>query len=776
VQQLLRWTAIKTSDIGRLLFMSALGGVLVAAMIVPVVAATGILVRNTSDKFTTLSLPTGSSLPQRSEIFDADGHLITSVYGVDLGPGMTYTGIDRQPVFYDQISPNMLKAIVAIEDDRFWQRGALDIKGTFRALVNDLEHKPIQGGSTIEQQYVKGVLVLQGLGSAAAEQAATADTLSRKLDQLRMAVQVAHALSKQQILSGYLNDAFYGSSAWGIEAAAETYFGTTAAKLNLLQAATLAGIVENPSRYDPLVNQGQALQRRNTVLARMMQTGVLSKKAEAAALKAKLELHPNPVQSGCTAGTVGNDAFFCDYVIHTILLSKQFGATPEDRARLLATGGLHIYTTLSPQDQSSATYAVNYVVPAQNGYYNPGNNVDTTVLVQPGTGHVMAIAEDRPYGTGKNQTEVDYAVNAPYGGQDGVQTGSSSKLFTLLTALEQGIPFGFQLSVPYSTTVYGYTSCTGAPAGSYDPATQQGYWNVVNASTGDHGTFTLYTGTAQSINTFFAELEQKVGLCNVVHTAMNLGLTFADGTSLLDYDHTPLGVELPADDTPSFTLGSVNVSPMSMAAAYATVDSGGIYCKPTAITRVVNDAGQSLPVPPSDCHRALSSTIAAAANYILQGVFTWPGATAALLGPLPSGYPIAGKTGTSNVANGYGTPYAAFAGYTTTLVSYTSVFNPVSPTVLDTMGGQNACYREWDGILAGCGGEMFGADAPGSTWRVTFDSADLTGSHAFAMPSASSELWSLGNGMVTIQAPTKKGGGRNPVGGGGRGGGGPPHP
>jgi membrane peptidoglycan carboxypeptidase len=790
VQQLLRWTAIKTSAIGRLLFMSALGGVLVAAMVVPVVAATGILVRNTSDKFTTLSLPSGSSLPQRSEIFDADGHLITDVYGVDLGPGMTYTGLDRQPVFFSQISPVMRMAIVAIEDDRFWQRGALDIKGTFRALVNDLEHKPIQGGSTIEQQYVKGVLVLQGLGNASAEQAATADTLSRKLDQLRMAVQVAHSLSKQQILAGYLNDAFYGSSAWGIEAAAETYFGTTAEKLNLIQSALLAGIVENPSRYDPLVNPSQALARRNTVIARMMQTGMLSRAAEEAALKKPLELHPNPVQSGCTAGTVGNDAFFCDYVIHTILQSKQFGATPEDRAKLLATGGLHIYTTLSPQDQSSATYAVNYVVPAENGYYNPGNNVDTTVLIQPGTGHVMAIAEDRPYGTGKNETEVDYAVNAGYGGQDGVQTGSSSKLFTLLTALEQGVPFGFQLTVPYSTTVSGYTSCTGAPAGTYDPATQQGSWNVVNASTGDHGTFTLYTGTAQSINTFFAELEQKVGLCNVVHTAMNLGMTFADGTSLLDYDHTPLGVEIPADDTPSFTLGSVNVSPMSMAAAYATVASGGIYCKPTAITRVTDASGQSLPVPSAGCRQALSSNIAAAANYILQGVFTWPGATGQGLGPLPSGYPIAGKTGTSNVANGYGTPYAAFAGYTTALVSYTSVFNPISPTVLDTMGGQSACYRDFSGDLA-CDGEMFGADAPGSTWRVTFDSANLTGSHAFAMPSANSELWSQGNGQETIAPPKKTGGGNGGgglggggggLGGGGGGGhgpgggGGPPHP
>src|SRR6202041_1353417 len=176
-------------------------------------------------------------------------------------------GIDRQPVNYDQISPNMLTAIVAIEDDRFWQHGARDVKGTMRALVNDLEHKPIQGGSTLEQQYVKNVLVLQALDDPAAAQAATADNVNRKIDQLRMAVQVAHRMSKQQIRAGYLNDSYYGSGAWGIEAAAETYFNTPAAKLTMLQAARFAGIVENPTEYNPIANPVSALERRNTVLA-----------------------------------------------------------------------------------------------------------------------------------------------------------------------------------------------------------------------------------------------------------------------------------------------------------------------------------------------------------------------------------------------------------------------------------------------------------------------------------------------------------------------------
>jgi membrane peptidoglycan carboxypeptidase len=757
--QLLDWTVTKTSAVGRVLMLSALGGVLAAAMVLPVVAVTGILVRNTADKFTTLSLST-SDLPQRSEIFDREGNLITYVYGVDLGAGKTYAGLDRQPVSYNQISPYVLKAIVAIEDDRYWSRGALDIKGTVRALVNDLEHKPIQGGSTIEQQYVKGVLVLQGLGSSSAEQAATADTLSRKLDQLREAVQVAHVMSKQQILAGYLDDAFYGSGAWGIEAAAETYFNTTAAKLNLLQSATLAGIVEDPTRYDPLLNPTQSLDRRNTVLGRMLQTKVLGPAVEANALTVPLGLRPGAVQSGCTADTVGVAGFFCDYVVHTILLDKAFGATTQDRARLLATGGLQIHTTLSPEDQASATNAVNYVLPADNNSVNPAHNADTEVLMQPGTGRVLAIAEDRPYGTGKGQTEVDYAVNTQYGGLDGVQTGSSSKLFTLITALEQGVPFGFQLTVPGSTTVSGYYDCHGQPAGSYNG--QQGVFNVTNAEGPGASTDSLYTGTTNSINVFFAKLEQKVGLCNVVRTAVALGVTRADGRSLLSAD----GSQEPADDLPAFTLGVVNVSPMSMAAAYATAASGGIYCNPVALSKVTTETGASIPVPSADCHRVLTSDVANAVNYILQGVLTT--GTAASPGGI-TGYETAGKTGTSNVANGDGTPYAAFAGYTTNLVSYTSVFNPVAPTT-DTMTGMSACYRlEYGGVE--CPGEMFGANAPATTWHMTFDHANLAGSQDFAPVSPSSELWSQGNGQ-TVKLPPKKSGKGGKGGGGGGGGGG----
>ncbi|HEY0934443.1 MAG TPA: transglycosylase domain-containing protein, partial [Trebonia sp.] len=462
MQQLLNWTASKTNSVGRLLLMAGLAGVLVAALALPVVAVSGILVRNTSDKFTTQSI-SSSGLPQRSAIYDSSGHLITYLYGVDLGPGEKYTGINRQPVPYDQIAQTMLVAIVAIEDDRFWAHGALDVKGTLRALVNDVEHKPVQGGSTLEQQYVKNVLLLQSADNKAAQQAATAQTLSRKIDQLRMAVQIAHTMSKQDILAGYLNDAYFGSGAYGVEAAAETYFSTTAAKLTLLQAATLAGIVENPSGYDPETFPAVSLERRNTVLARITATNPtkLGTRDLPGFVRQKLVLHPGTLQSGCTANTVGDNAFFCDYVMHTLLLDSQLGSSTEARAKLLATGGLKIYTTVSEKDQASATHAVNYVLPSSSKTYNPSHNAATEVLIQPGTGKVLAIAEDRSYGTGNGQTEVDYAVNSQYGGGAGIQTGSSSKLFTLITALQHGVPFGFQLTVPGTDTVTGYSNCQG---------------------------------------------------------------------------------------------------------------------------------------------------------------------------------------------------------------------------------------------------------------------------------------------------------------------------
>ncbi|MDR2987244.1 MAG: transglycosylase domain-containing protein, partial [Nocardiopsaceae bacterium] len=586
---------------------------------------------------------------------------------------------------------------------------------------------------------------------------ATKETIGRKIHELRLAIAVEHKMSRNQILAGYLNDAYFGNFAYGIQIAAQTYFGVGAKKLTLPQSALLAGMVENPSAYDPTQHAKVAIERRNTVLARMQQLGMISKAAAAAAEKKGLGLHPKAPQNGCSSASARSAAFFCDYAVQAVLRDTKLGKTPEDRANLLAKGGLKIYTTLNRADQRAANNAVNDTLPSHSHAFNPGRLADAEAMIQPGTGRIRAIAQDRGYGNGPGLTTIDYAATTPYDGGVGVQTGSSSKLFTLITALEQNIPFGFHLTVPNTATDSGYTNCNGAPAGvsSAGPGT----WKVSNASKGDAGPQTLYTGTTVSVNTFYAALEKRVGLCSVVRTAAHLGMTWGNGTSLFK----KYGSQPPADDIPSFTLGSANVAPMSMAAAYATVASRGIYCKPIAIDKIVTASGQKLRPPGAGCHRVLSTTIADAVNYILQGVLTHPGATATDRG---IGRPAAAKTGTAGSASS-APPSAAFAGYTPSLAGYVWVG---SPTHLELMSGYpNACYRTAGSL--NCPASMFGDNAPGQTWQESFTHASLGPPEAFVPVPSSSSLFRMGNGQNPPKPPKPK----HQGGGGGGGGGGGHH-
>ena len=747
----------RTGIAGRIVLLAAVAGLLAGALAVPAVGAVGLVTRNAANKFNDMKTGVIGQLPVRSEILDSKGRLLAYFYP---------RGIDREPVSFNQISPIMRKAIVAIEDSRFYQHGAIDVRGTLRAIVNDIEHKTVQGGSTLTQQYVKNALILTAPNAQMAE-LATSETLSRKIKELRLAIDVEKKMTKDQILAGYLNAAFfgtfYGNQAVGVGAAAERYFDTTAAKLTLPEAAMLAGMVENPALDNPVTNPAAAIKRRNVVLARMAQLHMISQAHAVAVGKRPLGLNLFPLQTGCTSGSARSAAFFCDYVVS---LLRQGNAFSKAWNTLNTSGGLKIYTTLSAQDERAAKLAVNYMVPQPPNGANPASNADSEVLIQPGSGHILAIANDRSYGTGTNQTTEDYAVNSQYDGGVGVQTGSSSKLFTLLTALEQGVPFGFAQTVQTPTTLTGYTNCKGQPI--VNPYT------LVNDSNAEKGAFTLYNATAQSVNVYFAMLERKVGLCNVVKTAVALGVTRADGRSLLKWDHG----QPPADDLPSFTLGSVNVSPMSMAAAYGTVAARGMYCTPTAVARIITQTGARLPVEKPHCHQAIPAGVADAASYVLQSVLTIGTA-----GGLGIGRPAAGKTGTSDNFD-----FAAFGGYTPDLAGYVSVFNPAGE-VSHPMSGTGSCYR------LGCPGEMFGADAPAHTWQMTFLHANLANpAPVFSTADIPGELWSMGTG-VNNPAPPKKGkagngngngngpggggngpgGGGNGPGGGGTGGGPPTH-
>jgi membrane peptidoglycan carboxypeptidase len=702
-------------------------GLLAAGLALPPALLAGTAVRDAAQTFNSLSVPQLTAIPTRSAILGSDGSVIAYYY-----PNHIY----RDPVNFSQIAPSMREAIVAIEDSRYYHHGAIDPQGTMRAIVTDLAGGQIQGGSTIAQQFVKNALLLTASDSAE-QRAAASDTIARKIRELRIAANVEHELTPDQLLAAYLNAAYFDNETYGVEVAAQRYFGSTAAGLTLDQSALLAGMVENPSLYDPVTNPAAAIQRRNLVLARMAQLRYISHAAAATAERAPLGLHYSmqSLRDGC-AGAAANTEWFCDYVIAEMRTNP---ALSEAWHELNTTGGLTVDTTMSSQDQAAAQNAVSFMLPGPPSGYNPGGNAAAEVLIQPGTGRVQAVAVDRLYGTQPGEDSINYALDSAAGGSAGVQTGSSSKLFTLITALEQNYPFGWKLSVKSPSVVGPYYDCGGQPTGPF---------NVSNAEGAGQGNYTLYTGTTQSINVFFAELEQKVGLCNVVRTAVSMGVHRADGRSLLDGVGKPgtAAYQPPADDLPSFTLGSVNVSPMTMAAAYATVAAGGVYCQPVGIDRISVPGGGQLPVPQAGCHRVISADVAAAATYILTGVLT--SGTAKGDGVSRAGVyvPQAGKTGTANSFD-----FAAFGGYTPKLAGYVSMFNPVGP-VTHPMVGYASCYRSAGGG-EDCPGSVFGANA-GQIWQATFESADLgTPVGQFAAVPASSAYFRQGRGPLPNAQP-----------------------
>jgi membrane peptidoglycan carboxypeptidase len=563
-------------------------------------------------------------------------------------------------------------------------------------------------------------------------------------------------MSKDQILAGYLNAAFFGNQSYGVQVAAQRYFSTPAAKLTLAQSAMLAGIVENPSQYNPLGTKSEVsatLQRRNVVLARMAQLHYISNAMAEAAGNQPLGLKPSQPESGCTSQSAQYAAYMCDYVVAIIHHDTAYRQVWN---RLNGIGGLIITTTLDPTDQRAANRAVNATLPPPPNPVNPGRNADTEVLIQPGTGKVRAIAIDRPYGTGRGQNQVNYAVGPDYNGTGGVQIGSTGKVYVMVTALLQGIPFGYAKTVGYSAQVSGYTNCKGQTVGQPLPNGQIG-WKLHNDESEHGGHYSLYTGTTASINVFFAYLEQKVGLCDSVKTAARMGLTWPDGRSLLKSDRRE-GHAQSADNYPSFTLGSADVTPMGVAAADATLPARGIFCSPIAITKIVTTTGQQLPVESANCHRVLPPEIADAANYILQGDLNGEGTAAVDNIPRPA----ASKTGT---ADNYMSAF--FVGYTPDLLGAVWVGNPKAPRTHPMLGYPGSCWL----TVGYCPGVMYGSMAPGHTWQATFLRAALANPPRNFVPvSPGSPLFALGNGQVSATPPE-----HHHSGGGGGGGGGHHH-
>ena len=650
---------------------SVLSGLLVAGLTLPLVGGLGLAARDSSEGF--YSLPAELEippLPQRSRILAADGSLIATFYDEN-----------RIAVALSDVAPVMRQAVIAIEDSRFYDHSGIDLRGTMRAFVNNQSGDDVQGGSTLTQQYVKQVLLAQAgtisdeKERKAAQRAAVEQSYSRKLRELRYAVAMEEKYTKEQILERYLNIAYFGAGAYGVEAAAKRYFRTTARELTLVQAATLAGIIQQPTAYDPIRNPERALARRNVVLSRMEAVGLATPTEVAEATATALEIkEPKRQGNGCNESRV---AFFCDFVLKTILNDTVFGEKKSDRSALLLRGGLTITTTLDRDTQRAAQDAL-------ATYVDPTDKVASALAtVQPGTGEIRAIAVSRGYGDRKGEIKFNPATDRAYGGSSGFQAGSTFKPFVAAAALEAGYPFSYPIFAPYQADIGDIEGCTG---------TLTDEWKPFNETTSENGTYTLQSGIEGSINTYFAQLEERVGVCRPWEIATALGMKRADGKPLIGPYKT-------------FTLGVDEVSPLSMAEAYATFAARGRHCNAIAILEVTDPDGNRLDVPSADCQRALNEDIADGINELLQGVMTrGTGARASI------GRPAAGKTGTTNRRVS-----VWFVGYTPELSTAVWAGNPSPPP--DGYPLQNR-------VIGGTYyGDVCGGCLPGPIWRQMMSTA-----------------------------------------------------
>ncbi|MFF9101462.1 transglycosylase domain-containing protein [Streptomyces rubrogriseus] len=613
-----------TQQAAKFLGVSVLAGAVLAGIALPAVGALGLAAKGSVESFD--ALPTNLKTPplsQRTAILDAEGGTIATVYSRD-----------RTVVDLKDISPYMQKAIVAIEDSRFYEHGAVDLKGVLRALNKNARSGGVsEGASTLTQQYVKNVFVEEAGDDPTKVAQATQQTIGRKIQELKLAIQVEEELGKKKILENYLNITFFGQQAYGVEAASQRYFSKHAKDLNVQEAALLAGIVQSPSRYDPVNDEAEATKRRNVVLTRMAQVGDISPAQAEKAKKAPLGLKVSKPKNGCI--TAVNDAsFFCDYVREVFLSEPVFGKTRKDRAKVWNQGGLTVRTTLDPQAQESVHQSL-------KDHVNKSDSVAAaSTLVEPGTGRIVAMGQSKPYGYGKNETEINYSVDHAVGGSNyGFPTGSTFKPFLAAAALEENVPATKEYSSPYDMD---YPS----PIQTCDkPWINDSGYRLENENESEVGPYRLKEAMAKSVNTYFVQMLADIGLCPVASMADKLHV------------HQGNGDKLPQNPS-ALALGSVGMSPLTMASAYATFASRGMYCTPVAIESITQKVGnkqKSLEVPKSTCSRAMTEKTADSVNTLLQGVVDSGTGKAAGLSDRAN----AGKTGTTDERKN-----AWFVGYT----------------------------------------------------------------------------------------------------------------
>ena len=552
------------------LSVSSLMGVVTAGMLVPVAGPTALAAKSVPSVFNELPGDLQTVAPaEESQLLDSSGGVIAHFY-------------DKQRIVVPSanIADVMKKAIVAIEDKRFYEHNGVDATGIARALVTNLGDSGRQGASTITQQYVRNSLAERGYLEGDADQvsAATEQTTERKLREIKYALALEKTQSKDEILTGYLNIAPFGPITYGVEAASQRYFSKSASELNYLEAALLAGLVQSPVQYDPLTHPEAAQERRDTVLATMLDQGVITQEEydEGIATSVDSMLHPTVSSEGCS-GADSSKAYFCDYVLSQFLEDPTFGATRIERERLLKTQGITIRTTLDTAKQDAAYASLTNAIPVGDA---SGLN-DALVSLDPRTGKVLAMAQNTTYGIESGQTMANYSANGNF------QVGSTFKVFILLQWFKEG--HSAYETVGSANTFYpnGSFKCDGRSI------TTEGY--QVNDLAGKTGTMNVVRATGQSVNQAFVNMASRVDFCSIFETAYDMGIT-EDG-------------EVPSP-FPANILGSVSGSPLQMASVFATIANSGQQCKPQSIESVTDRDENVLKEFAADCKEVISPDLA----------------------------------------------------------------------------------------------------------------------------------------------------------------------
>lgn len=675
---------------------SVMGGVLVAGLVLPAATVAGQAAAGGEEVFE--SLPEefeNTSLPQSSYIYASDGTTLLA----------TFYDQNRQVVQLEDISPWMQKAQIAIEDKRFWDHGGVDGEGLLRVAYLMASGGDTQGASTITQQLVKNMLLQAAVAAEDEEaiEAATETTVARKVREWRLALGYEERLNekygtactadpavdcgKEQVLESYLNIAQYGPSVYGVEAAAQLYFGVSAKELNAIQAATIAGITQNPSKWNPLRNPDNAEFRRNLVLAAMNDQGELSDEEYELLRFIPIEATLNVTypKFSCAASELA--PFFCNYVTAIIAKDPAFDGKG---GQLLYKGGLKIVTTLDVTMQTEATRAVTSAVPATDA----SGLENALVALDTATGNILAMAQNRdfdPTSTDPTSTAINYSVDRAYGGSRGFQPGSSFKTVVLTEWLNSGRALRQVVSGEQRKWQQNEFSGTcpeiGVLQGTYEPG---------NIESSSNRQTTVIDATAYSINTAFVAMTQQLDLCAIRDTAEALGFQRADGAEF--------------QLVPSMALGPQNASPLTMASVYQTLANGGIHCEPRAIQSITlldgspvidEETGETVEPPPVACAQAVSKDVADGVTEALTKVFEYGSAKR-----VDIGRPAAGKTGTAQ-----NNTHLWFVGYTPQVAAAVWVGNAEGDIPIHSFTINGVFKRFWYGgdIAAPIWGDFMGS-------------------------------------------------------------------